>query len=80
MVVMGFVGIAILHATIPFIYILLGIVFNVFYTLLAPIELIIKKTTGKDRSKNILSIYCLFSALIVIGGPVLWLIALWKNT
>ena len=76
MVIVGLIGIAILHVTIPSLYILVGLLFNVLYTFLAPIDLLIKNITAKDKSIIIFSTYCVFCTLIVIGVPVLGVVLL----
>lgn len=76
MVIVGLIGIAILHVTIPSLYILVGLLFNILYTFLAPIDLLIKNRTAKDKSIIIFSTYCVFCTLIVIGVPVLGVVLL----
>jgi hypothetical protein len=80
MVLSSFIGITILHVTIPLVYMVIGIVFNILYTALSFIDLGIKKRTSQDKSKKIFISYYVFCSVLVIGIPVAGLITMWIRT
>ena len=67
----GYLGITILQIEIPKLYLVVGVSFNILYTLLSPWDLLTKKRSGRDRSVKILMLYCIFCTFFVIGGPFL---------
>lgn len=66
----GFIGALFLYVNVPLIYILIGLIFNGFYTSLWVIDVIFKKRYKTDYSKKIFISYYLVSAFIVIAIPV----------
>ncbi len=66
----GIVGALFAYVNIPLVYIFVGLVCNIFYTFLGPLDLIFKAKTKRDISIKIFSVYFCLTATVVIFAPL----------